>query len=823
MTCLVADPERRVRTPLLSVCILARDEAYNLPRCIASASAVADEIVVYDTGSSDETVQVARDLGAVVVEAKWPGDFASARNAALAACQGTWVLSLDADEELCCPDPSAARRRLRSVSAEHSVLRISIDNATGIGLGAGYASVAGRLFRPDRCRWRGRLHEQLVDAASGELVASAHATFLRITHRGYLADALESRQKAARNLALARAEVADPSFGDEGLALVLLGRALWAAGDAEAALGPLLDGASATRNATARRQALTAAARILLQAGRADEAADVVARLRTVSNAAVLPDILDAGVQLSRGHAADALALLETVTAVVRDDDGYEHGPGSVAAWRADALVALDRPDEAADLLLGLLRDANVLDAELDLLVEALERAGRELSELADALSPELLERMVAATLRLESGRASRLLQAIWHREENGPGATTVLAGAALLARRLTAPEATSWSLVLRAHGLGELCPLVALALDPTAPWPRRRAAAAAARALGDSRARALTALDPCDLVPVVALRPRDSGTRPLLSVVVVARHGAPTVLACLDALASEMARTEVAVEVVVVDPGSRDATAVVVTSLGGDVAALRFAEDPGNARARNAAARAARGEILLFLDAGAALCAGSLDALLAYLESHPRCAAVSALLVGESRACVAALARARLSPAEEWPAHGLARRSWACRGAPQVVADWTVPTGPLPADALVTAHGLAVRRDAFDAIGGFDEGYGHLPDDLASDLDLAMALRARGDEVGVAPDSLVVLAPVVLRATRPGEPGPGEPGSGAAAELSTLTFGTRHASEHLAGEPAGRWWCARDDAALFATRWSTLLACGRAQADRSR
>ncbi|MHB1598394.1 MAG: glycosyltransferase family 2 protein [Acidimicrobiales bacterium] len=347
--------------PLLSVCILARDEEENLPRCIAAARVLADEIVVYDTGSVDATAAVARELGAVVVEARWPGDFATARNAALAHCRGAWVLSLDADEELRCPDPERARRSLRDVSPEHRALQVSIDNATGVGLGAGYANVADKLFRPDRCRWRGRLHEQLVDAASGELVSSAYVSWLRIAHHGYLADTLTARHKAERNLALARAEVADPSFGDQGIALVLLGRALWAAGQAEQALDPLLEGASATRNATARRQALTAAARISLRLGRVDDAREIVGHLRLSCDRTVLPDVLAAGVHLAAHEPASALALLARVTAVTRDDDGYEHGPATVAPWTAEALVALGRPGEAADLLLGLLQLDHVL------------------------------------------------------------------------------------------------------------------------------------------------------------------------------------------------------------------------------------------------------------------------------------------------------------------------------------------------------------------------------------------------------------------------------------------------------------------------------
>jgi glycosyltransferase involved in cell wall biosynthesis len=51
---------------MLSVCIIARNEEKNLPRAIASVRGLADEVVVADTGSTDRTVEIARELGAVV-------------------------------------------------------------------------------------------------------------------------------------------------------------------------------------------------------------------------------------------------------------------------------------------------------------------------------------------------------------------------------------------------------------------------------------------------------------------------------------------------------------------------------------------------------------------------------------------------------------------------------------------------------------------------------------------------------------------------------------------------------------------------------------
>ncbi len=84
--------------PFLSVAIITLNEEENLPRTLASVR-WAEEIVVVDSGSSDRTVEIARSFGARVIERPWPG-FAAQKNFAISQCSGTWVLTLDADEEL---------------------------------------------------------------------------------------------------------------------------------------------------------------------------------------------------------------------------------------------------------------------------------------------------------------------------------------------------------------------------------------------------------------------------------------------------------------------------------------------------------------------------------------------------------------------------------------------------------------------------------------------------------------------------------------------------------------------------------------------------
>ena len=82
----------------LSVAIITLNEADNLRRTLDSVR-FADEIVLVDSGSTDDTIEIARSFGAKVFSEDWKG-FALQKNSVIDKCGGTWVLSLDADEEL---------------------------------------------------------------------------------------------------------------------------------------------------------------------------------------------------------------------------------------------------------------------------------------------------------------------------------------------------------------------------------------------------------------------------------------------------------------------------------------------------------------------------------------------------------------------------------------------------------------------------------------------------------------------------------------------------------------------------------------------------
>ncbi|RQW88752.1 MAG: glycosyltransferase [Geobacter sp.] len=112
----------------LSVCMIAKNEEANLPRCLASLLPLADEIIVVDTGSDDRTRDVARVFGAKVFDFPWNGDFSAARNESLSHASCRWILIMDADEVLSPLDHGRLKELLANKAVTPNALAIISRN-----------------------------------------------------------------------------------------------------------------------------------------------------------------------------------------------------------------------------------------------------------------------------------------------------------------------------------------------------------------------------------------------------------------------------------------------------------------------------------------------------------------------------------------------------------------------------------------------------------------------------------------------------------------------------------------------------------------------
>jgi glycosyltransferase involved in cell wall biosynthesis len=146
--------------PLVSAVLIVRNEQDLLDKCLTSVRD-ADEIIVCDTGSTDNTVTIAEAHGATVVHFEWCDDFAAARNFAKSHATHDWVLSIDADEELA----ADGMDRIRDAIADNG--DITALAVRLVAQGSGHEHWVPRVFRKD-IDWVGRVHElPSVTAQSG--------------------------------------------------------------------------------------------------------------------------------------------------------------------------------------------------------------------------------------------------------------------------------------------------------------------------------------------------------------------------------------------------------------------------------------------------------------------------------------------------------------------------------------------------------------------------------------------------------------------------------------------------------------------------------
>lgn len=190
---------------LLSACLIVKNEALTIRKCLDSLQGVADEVIVVDTGCTDETVDIAKSYGARVFTYEWDNNFANARNESLKYANGDFVLVIDADEYLDSEQRKGLRDFLSNTEAEG--ILTSIQNYIGSisRMDKSTPVAAMRIFR--RGHWfTGAIHEQILNSvmATGKPIEKFDLTF---HHLGYLHEFVVGRNKSERNMKLLEAEL----------------------------------------------------------------------------------------------------------------------------------------------------------------------------------------------------------------------------------------------------------------------------------------------------------------------------------------------------------------------------------------------------------------------------------------------------------------------------------------------------------------------------------------------------------------------------------------------------------------------------------------
>ena len=193
---------------MLSLSMIVRDEAAQIEACLRSVQGFADELVVVDTGSTDDTVARAQALGARVEQIPWPGDFAPARNQALQWVSGDWVLVLDADERL----RPEAWAPLRALMAQPDVLLINLLRHERGAVQSPYSNVSRLFRRHPAIQWSRAYHAMVDDSVAALLEREPHWRIAdcpqpALDHDGYRPELLAQGNKAQRLRAAMEAEL----------------------------------------------------------------------------------------------------------------------------------------------------------------------------------------------------------------------------------------------------------------------------------------------------------------------------------------------------------------------------------------------------------------------------------------------------------------------------------------------------------------------------------------------------------------------------------------------------------------------------------------
>ncbi len=188
----------------ISVCIITKNEEKNLDRCLSCIKDYPFEIIVADTGSTDNTVEIAKKYTDKVYHFDWINDFSAARNFSISKATNDWILVLDADEfvyeldldtiyHLIDENPTGIGRLLRS--SDNTTETTTIDRVE-------------RLFHRNVYHYERPIHEQVLPIDK-KVKLYTYPIPLCATHVGYVGTLEDVGKKAKRNLEILLASEKD--------------------------------------------------------------------------------------------------------------------------------------------------------------------------------------------------------------------------------------------------------------------------------------------------------------------------------------------------------------------------------------------------------------------------------------------------------------------------------------------------------------------------------------------------------------------------------------------------------------------------------------
>lgn len=195
----------------ISLCMIAKNEEKFIGQAIRSVASIISETILVDTGSTDRTIPIAKELGAKVFEQPWLDDFSTPRNFGISKASGDWILVLDADEVIAKEDlakvvsylslkNTAIEITQRHYTNDHRLSDFTICKGENPELEQGnkgyFESNCVRLFPNHKdIRYEGRIHELVEHSLNRLKNYKIISSGIRIHHYGHTDEVKKSKNK----------------------------------------------------------------------------------------------------------------------------------------------------------------------------------------------------------------------------------------------------------------------------------------------------------------------------------------------------------------------------------------------------------------------------------------------------------------------------------------------------------------------------------------------------------------------------------------------------------------------------------------------------
>lgn len=177
---------------LISVAVIVKNEELVIKRCLKSLNNFADEIILVDTGSDDDTLKIAQTFTNEIYHFEWINDFSAARNFAISKCKGKYILIMDADEYIDEIQANEYKKWLeKEKKSDYESYIVNIHNFSETLEIVTHQTIRLIKNNPNN-KFVGKIHEQIV-------APNYSHSPIEIYHTGYFSSIIDSKNKVDRN------------------------------------------------------------------------------------------------------------------------------------------------------------------------------------------------------------------------------------------------------------------------------------------------------------------------------------------------------------------------------------------------------------------------------------------------------------------------------------------------------------------------------------------------------------------------------------------------------------------------------------------------